>query len=440
VIDETHEPHATSWVESANGHAEFPVQNLPLGVFSPAGGNPRIGCAIGEAILDLAAAVGAGLLPAEQSAALGGDSLNALFARPSATRRTLRRAVFALLTAPGRRDAVTPHLHRAADCALHLPARIGDYTDFYAGIHHATNIGRLFRPDSPLLPNYKHVPIGYHGRASSVRVSGERVVRPRGQLKAADAAAPEMGPARRLDYEVELGVWVGPGNRLGEPIPIGKAADHVVGLCLLNDWSARDIQTWEYQPLGPFLAKSFHTTVSPWVVTAEALEPFRLPQPARPEGDPRPLDYLWDPDDQARGAFAITLAASLRTSRMREAGAAPHRLCLASASNMYWTIAQMLTHQASNGCNLQPGDLLGTGTISGPSRDGLGSLIELTAGGTEPVVLPNGERRSFLEDGDEVSLTARAAAPGRIPIGFGPCVGVIAPAPRPGGRHAPRPA
>ena len=319
-------------------------------------------------------------------------------------------------------------LHLTSDCALHLPARIGDYTDFYAGIHHATNVGKLFRPDTPLLPNYKYVPIGYHGRASTIRASGTDVIRPSGQTKAPDAAAPMLGPSRKLDYEVELGVWVGPGNRLGEAIPIGKASAHIAGLCLLNDWSARDFQTWEYQPLGPFLAKNFLTTISPWIVTAEALAPFRIAQAARPDGDPAPLPYLFDPQDQATGALAITLEAWLVTERMREEGYAPLRLGSAAASDMYWTIAQLVAHHSVNGCELNPGDLFGSGTLSGPSRDGCGSLIELSRNGAEPIALPTGETRTFLEDGDSLTLSGRLEAEGFARIGFGPCTGMVLPA------------
>ena len=426
MIDETHDPGLVSWVEGAAGHADFPAQNLPLGVFSPAGAAPRIGCAIGEAIVDLAALADAGLAPAAVAPSLRQSTLNALFARPPGERRTLRRALSRLLTDPASRPRVEPHLHAAADCEMGLPCRIGDYTDFYAGVHHALNVGRQFRPDNPLPPNYRHVPIGYHGRASSVRPSGEPVVRPNGQTLPPGATAPVFGPAKRLDYELELGVWVGPGNALGQPIPIGEAADYIAGLCLLNDWSARDVQAWEYQPLGPFLGKSFHTTVSPWVVTAEALAPFRIPQPARPEGDPRPLDYLWDDGDQAAGALAVTLEVRLLTPAMRRAALPPHRLSEAAASHMYWTIGQILTHHASGGCNLRSGDLLGTGTISAPTADGLGSLLEITRGGAEPITLTSGERRAFLEDGDAVIFTARATAPGRVSIGFGDCRGVIA--------------
>jgi fumarylacetoacetase len=427
VIDETHDRGLISWVESAGGHPDFPIQNLPLGVFSPFGARRRIGCAIGDQIVDLAAASAAGLLPTELAEPLAALTLNRLFSRPASDRRRLRRALSRLLTDPARQDAVAPHLHEAARCDLHLPAQIGDFTDFYVGIHHAMNVGRQFRPDNPLLPNYKYVPIGYHGRASSVRPSGGTVVRPRGQTMPPGAETPHYGLSQRLDYELELGVWVGQGNALGEPIPIADASDHITGLCLLNDWSARDLQPWEYQPLGPFLAKNFHTTVSPWVITSEALAPFRIAQPPRPEGDPRPLDYLWDEQDQSAGGLAITLEAYLLTERMRAAGNAPTRLSAGPASNMYWTIAQILTHHASGGCNLQPGDLLGTGTISTPTRDGLGSLLEITRGGAEPIDLPGGERRAFLEGGDEVIFTGRARAPGRISIGFGECRAVVAP-------------
>jgi fumarylacetoacetase len=308
---------------------------------------------------------------------------------------------------------------------LHLPAEVGDYTDFYAGIHHAMNVGRQFRPDNPLLPNYKYIPIGYHGRSSSVQASGAAVRRPHGQTKVPDAP-PEFGRTRRLDYEVELGVWIGSGNALGEPIDIASAHSHVAGFCLLNDWSARDVQAWEYQPLGPFLSKSFATTVSPWIVTAEALAPYRVPQPARPESDPKPLDYLWSAEDQARGAYAITLEASIRSAAMRESGMAAHRLSRASTTALYWTVGQIIAHHTSNGCNLRPGDLLGSGTISEPVITGYGSLLEITEGGRRPITLHSGETRCFLEDGDEVSLSAHASARGFVSIGFGQCSGTIA--------------
>jgi fumarylacetoacetase len=319
-------------------------------------------------------------------------------------------------------------LHPAADCTLHVPAAIGDYTDFFVGIHHATNVGKLFRPDNPLQPNYKYVPIGYHGRASSILQSGTPLRRPKGQSKPSDKEVPVVGPSRRLDYELELGVWIGPGNSLGEPVGIADAAQHIAGYCLLNDWSARDIQAWENQPLGPFLAKSFATTISPWIVTPEALAPFRIPQPARPAGDPEPLPYLYDETDQREGAIDLELEVLLTTQGMREKGLPPHSLALSNARQMYWTAAQMLAHHTSNGCNLRPGDLVGTGTLSGPEAGSVGSILEATQGGRNPVKLPSGEERRFLEDGDEVILLARGRREGFAPIGFGPCRAAILPA------------
>ncbi len=427
-IDETHDPARRSWVESANGHAEFSVQNLPFGVFSPPGGSPRIGVAIGDSILDLAACSERGLLPPGAVEPSRQDRLNLLLALPVAARRELRRTISDLLTRQAFRGTLADTLHPAAECTLHLPARIGDYTDFYVGIHHANNIGRQFRPDNPLLPNYKYVPIGYHGRASSIRPSGVPLVRPLGQRKPPEAEAPLVGPSVRLDYELELGVWIGAGNDLGTPIPIAEAAEHIAGFCLLNDWSARDFQAWEYQPLGPFLAKNFQSTISPWVVTAEALAPFRIAQPARPQGDPAPLSYLADADDQAHGALAIKLEVYLASQAMRAQGIAPQRLSTGPASNMYWTVQQIVAHHASNGCDLRPGDLLGTGTISAPTPDGFGSLMELSDGGRQAITLPGGETRTFLEDGDEVILRASAAAAGHVTIGFGDCRAVVMPA------------
>ena len=427
-IDETHDPERTSWVPSANGHPDFPIQNLPLGIFSPAGAPPRGGVAIGESILDLAAAAGSDLMAdlAEIAGAAAGASLNPLLARPPEDRRALRRRLSDLLRrGSSHQDEVATWLRPSAECVLHLPARIGDYTDFYAGIHHALNVGRQFRPDEPLLPNYKHVPIGYHGRASSVRASGAPVRRPSGQRKAPDAAAPTFGPSQRLDIELELGVWIGGGNVLGEPIPIAVAEDHIAGLCLLNDWSARDLQAWEYQPLGPFLAKNFLTTVSPWIVTAEALAPFRIAPAPRSHGDPEPLDYLSSPSDRAGGAFDIGLRVSISTEPMRRAGLAPHSVSSGSARHLYWTVAQMIAHHTSGGCDLNPGDLFGSGTISTPDDSGLGSFLELTRGGREPIDLPGGEQRAFLEEGDEITLTGRAQADGFVGIGFGPCVGRV---------------
>ena len=397
-------------------------------MFSTEDGEPRGGVRIGDRVVDLSRLCASGLLEADALVAghaASGPALNPLLALGARPRRALRRRLSELLSEPRHQAAVEPTLVDVAQCRMHLPATIGDYTDFYVGIHHATNIGRLLRPENPLLPNYKHVPIGYHGRASSVRVSGEPVPRPSGQTKAPDADAPVVGPSRRLDYELELGVWIGPGNDLGAPVPIAEAGDQIAGLCLLNDWSARDLQAWEYQPLGPFLAKNFLTSVSPWIVTAEALAPFRVPQPARPEGDPKPLPYLWDAVDQAHGAYALTLEVAIASARMRETGLPPHRLSRVAASNMYWTLAQLVAHHTCGGCNLRPGDLLGTGTISAPTDDGFGSLMEITRNGQAPITLPTGETRGFLEEGDEVIFTGRARADGFASIGFGECRGVV---------------
>jgi fumarylacetoacetase len=431
--DITHDAGRRSFVASANGHPDFPIQNLPFGIFAPKGGTPRAGVAIGDSILDLDALLAAGLLDGaaeEAAAAAEGGTLNEMLALGAAPRRALRARLSELLSEDSpERKRVEGALHEAASCTLHLPARIGDYTDFYAGIQHATNVGRLLRPDNPLLPNYKHVPIGYHGRASSVVPSGAPVRRPNGQRKPATETEPSFGPCRNLDYELELGLWIGPGNALGEPIPIGQAAEHIAGYCLLNDWSARDIQGWEYQPLGPFLAKNFCSTVSPWVVTPEALAPFRAAQPKRPEGDPQPMAYLWDERDQQNGALDLTLEVFLVTPGLREKGLAPHRLSRGSARALYWTPAQLVAHHACGGCNLQPGDLLGTGTISTEGEDGFGSLLEITRGGKQPVTLASGESRRFLEDGDEVILRATAQRDGLVTIGFGDCRGTVVPAP-----------
>ncbi len=429
TIDHTHDPALRSWVPGADGHPEFPIQNLPLCVFAPLAGTPRGGIGIGDQILDLRALHDGGLLvePAQAAChACAGPTLNPFLGSSADMRRALRLEVSALLAlgAESRPDL----LHRAADCLLYLPARIGDYTDLYAGIHHATNVGKLFRPDSPLMPNYKWVPIGYHGRASSIRPSGEGVRRPNGQRKYPDRPDPSFGPTERLDYELELGIWLGPGNALGTPVPIGEADQHIAGYCLLNDWSARDLQAWEYQPLGPFLSKSYHTTISPWIVAPEALAPFRAAQPRRIDGDPKPLPYLLDQADQAAGALDLELEAMLSTSGMRARGMAPHRLSIGNTLNLYWTPAQLLAHHASNGCNLNPGDLLGSGTISSPTSDGYGCLLEITRGGREPIELPSGETRTFLEDGDEVSLYARAKRDGFASIGFGACRAIILPA------------
>lgn len=434
MIDATHDKNRRSWVASANGHGEFPIQNLPLGVFQPPGGAPRGGVAIGDEILDLSAALQEGLFDGEAAVAAkaaAGPVLNPLLALGKGPRLALRRALADILDADGPRAGKIKELgarllHRAGDCALHLPAAIGDYTDFYAGIHHATTVGKLMRPDNPLLPNYKHVPIAYHSRASSVVPSDATVRRPNGQRKPASETEPSFGPSRNLDYELELGLWIGPDNRQGQPIPIAEAGDHLAGFCLLNDWSARDIQGWEYQPLGPFLAKNFATSISPWVITVEALAPFRRSQAPRPDGDPKPLPYLWDEADQRQGAFDIAFEVQILTAAMRDKGLPPHRLSQSRATDLYWTAAQMVAHHSSGGCNLNAGDLFGSGTISGPGPDGAGSLLELSQGGRQPVTLPSGETRRFLEDGDEVIFRASCRREGYVPIGFGECRGTVA--------------
>jgi fumarylacetoacetase len=426
-VDETHDPARRSWVEGAGPGSDFPVQNLPLGIFSIDGEQRRPGVAIGDFILDLPAA--AEMLDEEWREDLSQPVLNAWLARGPEDNSALRRRLSELLSDERHRDSVEQFLVGQAEAVMHLPCIVGDYSDFYVGIHHATNVGRQFRPDNPLLPNYKYVPIGYHGRASSVRTSGEPVIRPNGQRKAPDAEAPEYGPSRRLDYELELGLWIGPGNELGTPIPIGEAGAHIAGYCLLNDWSARDLQAWEYQPLGPFLAKNFLTSISPWIVTADALAPFRNAMPPRPPGDPQPLPYLDDPGDRESGALGIRVEVTLSTEKMRGAHIAPHVLSRGSAdAAMYWSAAQIVAHHSSNGCNLQPGDLIGTGTLSTDRDTGLGSLLEISQGGTAPIELPSGETRSFLEDGDEVTLRAWCEAEGAVRIGFGECVGRIVPA------------
>jgi len=422
MIDASNDPALTSWCDSAQG-SDFPIQNMPLGIFSVDDRGRRPGVAIGDYILDLAGI--ADLLDADWRDDLSQPVLNAWLARGPEAQRLLRLRLGELLSDPKYRDEVEPQLTGQSEVRMHVPCLIGDYTDFYVGIHHATNVGKQFRPDNPLLPNYKYVPIGYHGRASSVRASGEPVIRPSGQRKPPDAEAPEYGPSRRLDYELELGIWIGEGNDLGQPIGIGEAGDHIAGYCLLNDWSARDLQAWEYQPLGPFLAKNFLTSVSAWIVSPQALAPFRKPMPPRPTGDPHPLPYLNDPVDQQQGGLGIQLEVTLTTQKLRDAGLAPHILSRGSAdAAMYWSAAQIVAHHSSNGCNLQPGDLIGTGTLSTDSAGGLGSLLEISGGGKQPIELPGGETRSFLEDGDEVTLKAWCEGDG-YRIGFGECVGRV---------------
>ena len=416
-----------SWVDIAEG-SDFPLENLPLGVFRRADGVGCVGSAIGDRIFDLRAAADAGLLVGKIAAACRQDSLNTLMAMGREASSALRARLTELLSDGGARARVEPLLVAQADVTMLLPARIGDYTDFYASVYHATNVGRLFRPENPLLPNYKYVPLGYHGRPSSIIVSGTEVRRPSGQTKAGDAAAPVFGPSRSLDYELEVGFFVGQGNRRETAIPLADAEEHIFGLCLVNDWSARDVQAWEYQPLGPFLAKNFATTISPWVVTLEALEPFRVPAFFRADGDPALLPYLDTAEDRSRGGFDVTLEVWLRTAQMRRENAAAVRLSHGNLRDLYWTLAQMLAHHASNGCNLEPGDLLASGTVSGATEDSLGCLLEMTRRGAQPLVLPDGETRKFLEDGDEVILRGYCEREGFARIGFGECRGVVLPA------------
>ena len=425
-MDETHDPSQASWVQGSGPGSDFPVQNLPLGIFSEAKGMRRPGVAIGDYILDLTSA--ADFLDEDWREDLSQPVLNAWLSRGQDDHRALRHCLFKLLTDERYRDDLEVSLIGQSEVRLHVPCLIGDYTDFYVGIHHATNVGALFRPDNPLLPNYKYVPIGYHGRASSVRASGEPVIRPKGQRKAPDAEVPEYGPSRRLDYELELGIWIGRGNELGQCIPIGEAGEHIAGYCLLNDWSARDLQAWEYQPLGPFLAKNFLTSVSPWIVSADALAPFRSPMPPRPHDDPAPLPYLDDLADREKGGLKIQLQVTLSTEQMRKNGVEPFVLSRGSVdAAMYWSAAQIIAHHSSNGCNLQPGDLIGTGTLSTDKDEGLGSLLEISRGGKQPVELPGGETRSFLDDGDEICLTACCEREGAVRIGLGECVGRVVP-------------
>jgi fumarylacetoacetase len=430
--NETHDPARKSWIASANApDGDFPVQNLPFGVFRPRGDDtePMVGVAIGDQILDVTAVAPFVDEPARAAtAACAAPHLNELMALGPRAWSALRGALSRLLSQESERDRVGKFLTPMVQAELFVPARIGNYTDFFASIFHATNAGKLFRPDNPLNPNYKYVPVAYHSRASSVRVSGTPVQRPLGQSKGPDEAAPAYRASRALDYELELGFYIGVPSGLGEPIPIGKAGEHVFGYCLLNDWSARDVQAWESQPLGPFLGKSFITSVSPWVVTAEALAPYRVKAYVRPDGDPAPLPHLRDAGDQANGGLDITFEVLLATERMRAARAAPARLSKSSFATIYWTVAQMVAHHASNGCNLEIGDLMGSGTCSGPQDESRGCLLELTSRGRQPITLPNGETRAFLQDGDEVTFRAHCAGPGKVRIGFGDCRGVITPA------------
>jgi fumarylacetoacetase len=437
LCDATHDPGLSSWLASANEPGcDFPIQNLPLGRFRPAGRDDaepealRVGVAIGDQVLDLKAA--ASMCPWADEVypllePLAAGDLAAFMALGRPAWRELRAALSQALAegslqGPFLESCLLP----MRDARMALPCRIGDYTDFYAGIHHARRVGALMRPDNPLLPNYAWLPIGYHGRASSVGIEG-RVKRPQGQTRSKDAdqgGAPHFGPSRRLDYELELGLWIGAANALGQPLTMDEAEDRLFGVTLLNDWSARDLQAWEYQPLGPFLAKSFVTTVSPWVVSFEALAPFRKPY-QRPAGQPEALPYLQSAFNAAHGALDITLEVWLQTAAMRARGLAAVRLSQSSALDACWTAAQLVTHHTSNGCNLQVGDLLGTGTLSGPLPAQGGSLLELSSGGRDPLTLSSGEQRSFLEDGDTVTLRAHCSAPGAVRIALGAVSGTV---------------
>jgi fumarylacetoacetase len=440
ALDETHDSKVQSWVESANAaEADFPVQNLPFGIFRrrEAGAKGRVGVAIGDRILDVNGLLGHSYLADERlrsaANACASDSLNPLMALGAGPRQAMRRRLHTTLRedAPASvRQTASSHLVAQADVDMLLPAVTGDYTDFYASIFHATNVGKLFRPDNPLLPNYKYIPIGYHGRASSLVPTGTPVRRPSGQTREGEAD-PKFGPTKALDYELELGFFVGTGNKLGESIPIGEAEEHMFGICLVNDWSARDIQAWEYQPLGPFLGKSFATSLSPWVVTMEALAPFRTPAFARAEGDPAPLPYLFSQSNREQGGLDVWLEVSLLSVGMREAAIDPVVLGRSSFRDMYWTMAQMLTHHASNGCNLRAGDLLASGTVSGADTTARGCLLELTSRGKDPVTLPTGEQRKFLEDADEIILRGFCEGDGFRRIGLGSCRGTILPASAP---------
>jgi fumarylacetoacetase len=433
-IDATHDPALRSWVESANvARTDFPIQNLPFAVFRRAATEERFrgGVAIGHQIVDLAALHDMRILEGtagEALAACVGPTLNSFMALGPDAWSDLRQSLSRLLReGADEAAALRPFFVPQVDAEYAVPAKIGDYTDFYASIYHATAVGRLFRPDNPLLPNYKWVPIAYHGRASSIRVSGQEFRRPMGQILPAGGGQPELLPTRRLDYELEVGVFVGVGNRLGTRIPVEEAEEHAFGLCLLNDWSARDVQGWEYQPLGPFLAKNFATTISPWIVTFAALAPFRAPW-TRPQDDPRPLPYLDEPSLRKSGAIDLQLEAYIETEQMRSQRAPRHRLSHSNFKDSYWTVSQMLAHHTVNGCNLEAGDLLGSGTQSGPREDEAGSLLELTKGGKQPIPLGSGETRTFIADGDRVTFRGWCERQGYARVGFGEVAGTVLPA------------
>jgi fumarylacetoacetase len=433
-LNQTHNPDLTSWVISANsGDCDFPIQNLPFAIFRVKGSEQtfRTGVAIGDKILDMAAAAKTGLFSSnleDALVALSETSLNRFMQMGSSAWTGIRSDLSSMLSRDSEHQATLSEcLVNQSDVEYSLPAQIGDYTDFYTSIHHATNVGKLFRPDNPLLPNYEWIPIGYHGRSSSIGISGQKFHRPKGQLKAPDADVPVLAPCKRLDYELEVGVFVGPGNQLGSAIPIDQAEDHVFGLCLLNDWSARDIQAWEYQPLGPFLSKSFASTISPWLVTMEALAPFRNVW-LRDLPHPQPLSYLDSETLRGSGAVDMKLEVLIETQGMRDAGLAAQRIGLSNFNESYWSIAQMVTHHSVNGCNLKAGDLLGSGTISGTSKNSYGALLEATEGGKHPITLNNGEQRTFLEDGDAIILKAWCDNETNVRIGFGEAKGSILPA------------
>lgn len=432
AINQTHDPDLRSWVESANQpDTDFPIQNLPFGVFQHQGPShdPRIGVAIGDHILDLSLCCQAGLLPNLPESiqrACCAPTLNPLMALGSWASSTVRDVLHNLLRAD--RSALIPDaqmLVPMSEAEMLLPATIGDYTDFYASIFHATNVGSLFRPDNPLLPNYKYVPIAYHGRSSSIVPSYTPIQRPQGQIKEPKDEVPRFAPSQSLDYEVEVGFFVGKGNPQGHPLAIAQAEAAIFGMCLVNDWSARDIQAWEYQPLGPFLGKNFATTLSPWVVTMDAIAPFRCPAFIRPTGDPAPLPYLSSVEDAQQGGIDLTVEVRIQSAQMRAQGIDAMRLSQANFQDMYWTVAQMVTHHSSNGCNLRSGDLMASGTVSGKKEGTQGSLLEITRRGTETIQLPSGEQRAFLEDGDEVILRGYYLKSGYVPIGFGDCRGRI---------------
>lgn len=416
ALNATHAPETQSWVESANApDTDFPVQNLPFGRFRRSLTDPwKIGVAIGDRVLDLQA-----------TGLIHHNDMHRLMAQTVAQRRALRRALWeGLREGSSLQMGWTDALLAQTEVEVGLPCEVGDYTDFYTGIHHATAVGKIFRPDTPLLPNYKWVPIGYHGRASSIGASGQQFHRPQGQTFKAGASVPDFGPSARLDYELEVGAWIGTSNPQGVPVSMADAEDAIFGLTLLNDWSARDVQAWEYQPLGPFLAKNFATTVSPWLVTMEALAPFRTPF-ERTAADPQPLPYLESQANRAQGAVDVQLEVWLQTPAMRTAGSAGVRMSQSNLRDAYWTLAQLVAHHTVNGCNLRAGDLLGTGTLSGPLPAQGGSLLELTLAGKQPIALPNGEMRTFLQDGDSIILRATCQAPGARRIGFGDCRGTV---------------